>query len=139
MTIEEYSSLMGYKETCEWSEYEAADFIYMMAGDMDKQTFCKEYKKVGTSPLITILADAANSRGKAFRDKEEREKQTAHSLLRVADEIREIRSDEAEESADQIDRIAAKLIGRTECIKWKLRKGYRLSDTDNEYIADNLQ
>ena len=42
MTIEEYSTLMGYEKTCEMAEYETANFIYMMAGDMDKQTFCKK-------------------------------------------------------------------------------------------------
>ena len=61
MTIQEYSTLMGYEETCEMAEYETANFIYMMAGEMDKQTFCKEYKEVGSSPLILTLAEAANS------------------------------------------------------------------------------
>ena len=40
MTIEEYSTLMGYGKTCEFEEYQTANFIYMMSGDMDKQTFC---------------------------------------------------------------------------------------------------
>ena len=85
MTIEEYSTLMGYEKTCEMAEYETANFIYMMAGDMDKQTFCKEYKEVGSSPLVLALAEAANSREIAYRDKEAKERQTAHALLREAE------------------------------------------------------
>lgn len=136
MTIQEYSTLMGYEETCPMEEYETADFIYMMAGDMDKQTFCKEYKKVGSSSLILTLADAANSREIAYRDKETKERQAAHALLREADEIRQ---GGMEASADAIDKIAATLIGRKDCIKWKLHKGFTLSETDNEYITDNLR
>lgn len=136
MTIEEYSTLMGYDAICEFAEYETANFIYMMAGDMDKQTFCKEYKEVGSSPLILTLAEAANSREIAYRDKETKERQTAHALLREADEIREGGMDG---SADAIDNIAAKLIGRADCIKWKLHKGFALSDTDREYITANIR
>lgn len=136
MTIEEYSTLMGYEETCEMAEYETANFIYMMAGEMDKQTFCKEYKEVGSSPLVLTLAEAANSREIAYRDKETKERQTAHALLREADAIRAAGHDE---EANQIDKIAASLIGRKDCIKWKLNKGFSLSDIDNEYITDNLR
>ena len=136
MTIQEYSTLMGYEETCEMAEYETANFIYMMAGEMDKQTFCKEYKEVGSSPLILTLAEAANSSQIAYRDKETKERQTAHALLREADAIRTAGHDV---EADQIDKIAANLIGRKDCIKWKLNKGFSQSDTDHEYITDNLR
>ena len=136
MTIEEYSTLMGYEETCEFAEYETANFIYMMAGEMDKQTFCKEYKEVGQSPLVLTLAEAANSREIAYRDKETKERQTAHALLREADAVRAAGYDD---EADQIDKIAASFIGRKDCIKWKLNKGFSLSDTDHEYITDNLR
>lgn len=136
MTIKEYSDLMGYEETCEMSEYETANFIYMMAGDMDKQTFCKEYKEVGSSPLLLTLADVSNDYKKAYREKQVQERNTAHALLTEADEIR---VGGMEESADLIDKIAASLIGRKDCILWKLRKGFTLSETDYEYITDHLR
>lgn len=136
MTIEEYSTLMGYEENCPMEEYETANFIYMMAGNMQKQEFCEEYKEVGCSPLVLVLADAAHSREIAYQDKETKERHTAHALIREADEIRECGM---EASADAIDKIAAKLIGRKDCIKRKLHKGFALSETDNEYITDNLQ
>ncbi len=136
MTIQEYSTLMGYEETCEMAEYETANFIYMMAGEMDKQTFCNEYKRIGSSLLVLTLAEAANSREIAYRDKEIKERQTAHALLREADGIR---IDGCDETADELDKIAASLIGRKDCIKWKLNKGFSLSETDNEYITDNLR
>ena len=136
MTIEEYSTLMGYEETCEFAEYETANFIYMMAGEMNKQDFCKEYKEVGSNPLVLTLAEAANSREIAYRDKETKERSTAHAILREADGLRAAGHDD---SADQLDKIAATLIGRRDCITWKLNKGFALSETDNEYIKDNLR
>lgn len=135
MTIEEYSTLMGYEETCEMPEYETANFIYMMAGEMDKQTFCKEYKEVGHSPLVLALAEAANESQKAFRDKQKKEQNTAQNLLRKVDAVRAAGLDD---EADQIDKIAASLIGRKDCIKWKLAHGFSLNYTDNDYIIDNL-
>ena len=136
MTIEEYSTRMGYLGFPSDKEYVKANFAYMMAGDMDKDEFCKDYRKHKDSVIIAALADAANSRGIAYRDKETKERQTAHALLREADEIRE---GGMEASADAIDKIAATLIGRKDCIKWKLHKGFALSETDNEYITDNLR
>ena len=108
----------------------------MMAGNMDKDQFCKDYRKHKDSVIIATLADAANSRDIAYRDKQTKERQTAHALLREADEIRQ---GGMEASADAIDKIAATLIGRKDCIKWKLHKGFALSETDNEYITDNLR
>lgn len=127
---------MGYENTCEFAEYETANFIYMMAGEMDKQTFCREYKEIGSSPLVLTLAEAANSREIAYRDKETKERQTAHAILREADALRAAGHDD---SADQLDRIATTLIGRKDCIIWKLNRGFALSDTDHEYIKDNLR
>lgn len=136
MTIEEYSTLMGYEETCSAEEYVKADLAYMMAVDMDKHEFCKDYRKHKGSVIIANLADVANSRDIAYRGKETKERQTAHALLREADEIRQ---GGMEASADAIDKIAATLIGRKDCIKWKLHKGFALSETDNEYITANLR
>lgn len=136
MTIQEYTERMGYLGFPSDEEYTKANLAYMMAGNMDKDEFCKDYRKHKDSVIIATLAEAANSREIAYRDKETKERQTAHALLREADAIRAAGHDE---EADQIDKIAASLIGRKDCITWKLNKGFALSDTDNEYITDNLR
>lgn len=136
MTINEYSTLMGYEETCEMAEYETADFIYMMAGDMNKQDFCREYKEVGSSPLILALAENANKFEKAYRDKQEQEKKTAEALLRASDDLRDASEDEF---ADRTDRITERLIGRKEIVLWKMEHLATLSDKDKEYIKNNLR
>lgn len=135
MTIREYSTLMGYEEICPLSEYKTADFIYMMAGDMSKQDFAKAYKEVRGNALVLALAESANSREIACRDKETKECRAAHALLLEANEIRERGMCD---SADAIDHIASLLIGQKDCIKRKIAYGFALSDSDNEYITDNL-
>ncbi len=142
MTIQEYSTLMGYEKNCETAEYETANFVYMAAGDMPKEEFCREYKKHGSSQLVTELAEAVRNARKAYVekknecvDKEVKDRSAAHSLLREANEIRE---SGMYASADAIEDIAATLIGRKDCILWKLHKGFCLSAKDNEYIAGNL-
>ena len=136
MTIEEYTVRMGYLGLPSDEEYTKANLAYMMAGNMDKDEFCKDYRKHKDSVIIATLAEAANSREIAYRDKEIKERQTAHALLRTADTIR---MDGHHDEADQLDRIAAGLIGRKDCIKWKIKKDYLLSEADNEYIIDNLR
>lgn len=136
MTIEEYSALMGYAKNCPMEEYETADFIYMMAAEMTKQEFCKEYKDVGCSPLVLTLADEVHKRIILFQNEETQKCRAAHDLLREADEIRQ---GGMEASADAIDKIAATLIGQKDCIKRKLAYGFTLSGKDNEYITDNLR
>lgn len=136
MTIEEYTAKMGYLGFPSDEEYVKANLAYLMAGNMDKDEFCKDYRKHKDSAIIATLAETANSRDMAYRDEKAKEQQTAHALLRESDEIRQGGMDA---SADAIDKIAAMLIGRKDCIKWKLHKGFALSGTDNEYITDNLR
>lgn len=135
MTIEEYSTRMGYAGTCEMEEYQTADAIYLNAGNMDKDEFCKDYRKHKDSVIIATLGDRVNSQAIYIRDKHVKERQTAHSILREADEVR---TGGMDASADSLDKIAARLIGRADCIKWKLEKGFQLSEEDNEYIINYL-
>ena len=136
MTIEEYSTRMGYKETCDLQEYATADAIYLNAGNLDKDEFCADYRKHKGSVIIETLDDKVNSQAICIRDKETKERQTAHAILREADEVR---TGGMDASAHALDSIAARLIGRADCIRWKIRKGYTLSESDNEYITDNLR
>lgn len=136
MTIEEYSTRMEYLGFCSDEEYTNANLAYLMAGNMNKDEFCKDYRKHKDSVIIATLAESANSKEMAYRDKVTKERQTAHALLRESDAVR---AGGMQDSADALDRIAAKMIGIKDCIAWKLSKGFALSDNDKEYIKDNLR
>lgn len=138
MTIEEYSTLMGYEKTCGMEEFNTAESIYMTAGEMDKQTFCEEYKKVGASPLIMTLAENAINWRKAYKDAIARERATARYLILKADRIRQDPVGLHESSASGIEKRAYDLIGWKDSIQWKLANDIKLSEDDREYITDNL-
>ena len=53
MNHQEFIERTGLTPTIE--EYQAIEAIYMAAGEMDKDEFCKEYKKCGNSRLVTEL------------------------------------------------------------------------------------
>ena len=49
-------------------EYEGAMAMYMAAGDIDMDTFCREWKRVGESPLVIGLFDSAYNREKELNN-----------------------------------------------------------------------
>ena len=53
MTKQEFEARTGLKVSSE--DYARIEKMYMAAGNMDKDMFCAEYKKVGTSVLVTEL------------------------------------------------------------------------------------
>lgn len=135
MTLKEYSTLMGYTEDCTFEEYKAANFIYMMAGEMDKQTFCTEYKKMKDSPLIRTLAETANKHEMDSRKYRGRSEEMAHILLRQASQVRKglVAKDAL---ADSIDGAAEQLIGKKQYLKYKLDNKLPLSDYDLQTLKE---
>lgn len=53
MTQNEFEQRTNMKVTAE--EYQKIEKLYMSAGNIDKDTFCKEYKKVASSRIVTEL------------------------------------------------------------------------------------
>lgn len=136
MTIKEYSELMGYGGECPMEEYESANTAYMMAGDMDKQVFCREYRKVGGSPLVHELARTAATRDKSCSEEKAKGLQAAHGLLYEACRLREAGMGEF---VEKIEGIAAMLVGRKYCVKWKLANKCPMGAADIEYVTENLR
>lgn len=138
MTIEEYSALMGYGEICEWTEYVTADTLYMALEDMDKQTFCREYKKIAGSPLVQLISSAVRKSGKVSEDASAQNRHTAFSLLRQAARLRRgIVS--KEDMAECLDGMAMRLIDRKSVIRHKIANNFQLTEDDLKYITDNLE
>ena len=138
MTIEEYSTLMGYEKICEWTEFATAETLYMVLEDMDKQTFCREYKKIAGSPLVQLLASAVRKTELESENASAQNKRTAFSLLRQAARLRGgIVS--KEDMAESLDGMAMSLIDRKSCIRHKIANNLQLTENDLKYITDNLE
>lgn len=59
MLQKEFEDRIGRKVTTE--EYVEANAVYMMAGELDKDEFCREWLKIGSSKLVQCLFEKAHS------------------------------------------------------------------------------
>ena len=126
-------------------EYVEANAMYMMAGDeMDKDVFCREWKKIGGSPLVQGLFETAYHQHKQFQEEklvsnENREiiSDAADAILEIADGL--LGGETAEHTAHELTKKAWWLVGQKEVIRRKVEKGYRLDDKDRETIINNLK
>lgn len=136
MTQEEYSKLMGYEGLCSMEEYQKANMAYMMAGEIDKAGFCREYKKVASSPLVVLLARKACDLDAVNRQLAGREKEGAIDMLRMAHELREY---EMENMAAELDNLAMRRIGRRAAVQAKAKNKYTMTVADMDFIANALK
>lgn len=104
--------------------------MYMESGDsIDKDAFCKDYKKHHESKLLaTYFRQAENLKNKLDDMRDERS-----SLVDFLLNISERYPDKS------IHEWAVKLVGHKEVIRRKLNGGLTLWDVDREYIKENLQ
>lgn len=133
-------------------EYVEANAVYMTAGEIDKDTFCREWVKIGGSALVKGLFEAAYRKGRRAEELELLHREAvgivsdaADAMLEILDLVIEVR-DKSEGEYSAIDAIGVKLdkkiawlIGRGETIKRKVRKGIAMSPEDADYIINNLK
>ena len=127
-------------------EYVEANAMYELAGDgVDKDVFCREWKKIGESPLVKGLYETAYQRGQLLVE---------HKLM--LNECREMLSDAADAMLDievmlpagepagtvaaELEKKAMWLLGsKKQLVVRKLKKGIALSEEDVEYISNHLK
>jgi hypothetical protein len=143
MLQKEFEDRIGRSVT--FTEYETANGLYMAAGNMDKDEFCAEYKRlIENSPLarelektIAQLKTEKNNIQCQLRREQLNREGDGRRLLGIAHEVRE---GGMEASADQLDEFGAFLVGgRGKAIHEKLAKSYALTKEDLDYIQKNLE
>lgn len=129
MTQKEFEERTGLKTDAE--EYAAIERMYMVAGNMDKDEFCKRWRQTGKNPLTVSLANTANAlimqlekRNKEFNDVKENTIDHVRFLLGKA---------HAYEDTD-FRREAVRLIGEREVVRLTMEEGYPLWDEDRKYL-----
>lgn len=129
MTQKEFEERTGLKTDAE--EYATIERMYMMAGNMDKDEFCKRWRQTGKNPLTVSLANTANAlimqlekRNKEFNDVKENTIDHVRFLLGKA---------HAYEDTD-FRREAVRLIGEREVVRLTMEEGYPLWDEDRKYL-----
>lgn len=136
-------------------EFIEANAMYMAAGDIDKDVFCREWKQIGESPLVKGLFETAYNLNQALQENklmlkecQEMLSDAADAMLEIADgllggktaEHTTVEGEIARETfaAGQLTRKAWWLVGQKEVTKRRVAAGYHLDDKDRETIINNL-
>lgn len=134
MTREEFNSLTGLNVT--ENEFDGINDMYMAAGEMDKATFCKEYKQHGESRLVAELLEGFQL------EQEEVDKayQYMHKRNEERDQLVDFLLEQSQElSSTALQKKAIDMIGHTYVIRRKIKLGLPLCELDLEYIIKNLE
>ena len=118
--------------------------MYENAGDMDKDEFCREWLKIGSSRLVRCLAETAHQKGKKVQELELLHKEATEIVSDAADAILEIEADilngkTVEHTLEQLERKAWWLVGAKEVVLRKIRMGMALTEKDKNYIKEHLK
>lgn len=132
MTREEFTQRTGMEVDA--MQYATIEQVYMYT-ELDKDAFCADYKKHGDSVIISHLVNEL--------DKTTYERGCAHASLKeykaLMQDIAEMLIRKAEEDMDEeLYKSAIDIIGRGECIKYKLNNNLELDKQDKEYIRERI-
>ena len=124
-------------------EFIEANAMYMAAGDIDKDTFCREWKQIGESPLVRGLFDTAYNLNQALQEHKLMVNECREMLSDAADAMLEICNGildgkTVEHTTQELTKKAWWLVGQKEVTKRRVQNGYRLDDKDRATIINNL-
>ncbi len=133
MNHQEFIERTGLTPTIE--EYPTIEAIYMAAGEMDKDEFCKEFKKCGNSRLVVelfrtvcILKGRYDERCDEIDDLHEQKNEMVDFLI-----------DRAQAFSDkELLEKASKIVGQKEVIRRRIVKGHTLWAYETEWMLNNL-
>lgn len=133
MTQKEFENRTGL--TVSADEYAGIEAVYMAAGEMDKDVFCAEWKKIGGSRLVMeLFGEVMRQRGEIERLKGD--EQESRKLLGEAAEYLIEKSSERDDIG--MRRQACRLIGEREVVMYKLNYDQALCDEDLVWIREQL-
>lgn len=126
MTQKEFTDRTGLTPTYE--EYQSIESMYMASGEMDKDEFCREYKKIGGSRLLSELYHTVSVLKGQLDERENQVVRLAEVLIGKAHSYNDT----------DFHKEAVKLIGQKDVAILTLSMGLPLWEEDIEYIKNNL-
>ena len=142
MLQKEFEERIGRSVTQE--EYVEANAMYMAAGEMDKDEFCREWMQFGQSRLVQCLYNTAYNLNKALQEQKLMTNECQEMLSDAADAMLEIADglfggEATEHTTQELNKKAWWLVGQQEVTRRKVAKGYCLDDKDRETIINSLK
>ena len=142
MFQKEFEERIGRSVTQE--EYVEANAMYMAAGEMDKDEFCREWKQVGQSRLVQCLFNTAYNLNKVLQEKtlllneaHELRSDIGDRLLQITEAV--LGGASQETTADDLGSVAWWILGQKEVVCRKVENRYCLNEKDREFIIESLR
>lgn len=133
MTYQEFTAKTGLTPTVE--EYHLIEAMYMATGNMYKDEFCKEYKKIGCSHLVIELFHSIL----ALQDQNETAANTIELYLDKKNQMVDFLIDLSEEISNRdLLNKAVEIVGPREVIRRKLEKDYNILTCEKAWLLNNL-
>ena len=125
-------------------EYLEANAMYENAGDIDKDTFCREWLKIGSSALVKGLFETAYQKSKKVQELELLHKEAMEICSDAADAMLEIEQGllngkTVEHTTTELEKKAWWLVGAKEVVLRKIKMGMDLTEKDKNYINEHLK
>ena len=128
-------------------EYLEANAMYENAGDMDKDEFCLEWLKIGSSRLVRCLSERVYQLGNALRDEKALSEAVGGFVSDAADRMLEVEKEllggasveRVVELLELLNDKAGYLVGRREIVLRKIKVDVPLNEEDRNYIREHLK
>ena len=133
MNKQEFSERTGFTPTID--EYESTEKMYMALVEMDKDEFCKEFKKFGNSRLVSELFRTLCVKEGQYEER----CNEIDDLHKQKSEMVDFLIDRAQAFSDkELLEKASEMIGQKEVIRRRILKGYQLWAYETEWMLNNL-
>jgi hypothetical protein len=133
MNHQEFIERTGLTPTIE--EYQTIEAIYMAAGEMDKDEFCKDFKKCGSSRLVVELF----GKTRTLKGQYEERCNEIDDLHEQKNEMVDFLIERAQAFSDkELLEKASEMVGQKEVIRRRIVKGYTLWSYETEWMLSNL-
>ena len=126
MLREEFENRMGNTVTPE--AYEDINNLYIQSGDMDKDTFCDDYKLHGGSKILAEIWKRYKTTRDVLQIYKREHQEAAEMLVRLNDEY----------GIPEAYRMAESMIDLRGVVKFKIENGKPLTSAEKEYIISMI-
>ena len=134
MTQKEFEERTDLKTDAE--EYADIERMYIVAGDMDKDEFCRRWRQTGKNPLTISLANTATELNKLLDKRHQELSDMRANDIELAKFL--LGKAHAYEDSD-FRREAVRLIGEREVVRMTMEEGYPLWDEDRKWILTIME
>lgn len=134
MTQQEFNERTGIVVSAE--DFDRIHDMYMAAGEMDKDEFCREFRAHGHSPLVAELFKTCQNLEDQRLEQVDKRRALEDRCHTIAGRLLDWHD---VNTGFDVHWCATDLIGLRDTVRYKLEKGYPLGEEDRNYLLEELK